>query len=80
MTLHEDLKRNEGKLHATHNNVRMLVKEAKEKGLDPRLHVKERTMSWTAPEDKGEAYARTFARLVGGITVGELDQIIKETY
>ena len=78
MKLHEELKQNEGKLPATHHNVRMLVREAIGKGIDPQAHVMERTQSWTAPEDKGDAYARTFARLVGGLTFGELDQIIQE--
>ena len=78
MKLHEELKQNEAKLPATHQNVRMLVREAIEKAIDPQAHVMERTQSWIAPEGKGNEYARTFARLVGGITFGELDQIIKE--
>ena len=78
MKLHKQLERNEGKLHATHNNVRMLVREALKKGVEPQAYVIEHTQSWHAPENKGDAYARTFARLVGGITIGELDQIIKE--
>ena len=78
MKLHDELKQNEGKLPATHQNVRMLVREAIGKGIDAQAHVMEQTQSWTGPEDKGDAYARTFARLVGGLTFGELDQIIKE--
>ena len=75
--LHEQA-RNKDKLNPSPKNVRMLVKQAIEKQIDIYKHVFANIQLWEYPDHLNDKQALNFAKCMQAVTIGELDQIIKE--
>ena len=75
--LHEQA-RNKDKLNPSPKNVRMLVKQAIENQIDIYKHVFANIQQWEYPEHLNDKQALNFVKCMQSVTIGELDQIIKE--
>lgn len=74
----DEQKRNKDKLNPSPDNVRMLVRQAIEKLIDPYKHVFANIQIWEYPEHLNDKQALNFARCMKAVTIGDLDQIIAE--
>jgi hypothetical protein len=75
--LHEQA-RNKDKLNPSPKNIRMLVKQAIERGIEPYKHIFANIQQWEYPEHLNDKQALNFAKCMQAVTIGEVDQIIKE--
>lgn len=76
-SLHEQA-RNKDKLNPSPKNIRMLVKQAIERGIEPYQHIFANIQQWEYPEHLNDKQALNFAKCMQAVTIGEVDQIIKE--
>ena len=74
----EERKRNEGKMNCSPNNIRLLVKQAIDNDLDIYKHLLANIQIWSAPDNMNDKQACNWSRAMGGISIAQIDKIIKE--
>jgi len=71
------------KFEATRNNVQKLAKKALALGFNGQqaaAYIREHLITYSVPEDKPVHYQIAYIKAIGGVTVGEFDAIMKETF
>ncbi len=71
------------KVHALKVNVKRLANKALALGLNGQqaaAYIKAHLMTYDVPEDKPVRYQIAYAKAMGGVTIGEFDEIMKDTF
>ena len=71
------------KLHASKGNVQRLANKALALGLNGQqaaTYIKAHLITYEVPEDKPVRYQLAYVKALGGVTIGEFDEIMKDTF
>lgn len=71
------------KVHASKGNVQRLANKALALGFNGQqaaAYIKAHLMTYDVPEDKPARYQIAYVKAMGGVTIGEFDAIMKETF
>ena len=71
------------KVHASKGNVQRLANKALALGFNGQqaaAYIRKHLITYTVPEDKPVRYQIAYAKAMGGVTIGEFDAIMKETF
>ena len=71
------------KVHASKSNVQRLANKALALGFNGQqaaAYIKAHLMTYDVPEDKPVRYQIAYVKAMGGVTIGEFDAIMKETF
>ena len=71
------------KFEATRNNVQKLANKALALGFNGQqaaAYIKAHLMTYDVPQDKPIYYQIAYAKAMGGVTIGEFDAIMKDTF